>query len=490
MNPAPISLLHATSELHPFSKTGGLGDMVGALTQALARAGHPVHVITPLYRGIRERFPGIQATGWRFEIRIGPDLVPGRFHRLDPEPNLTLWFVEQPGYFDRPGIYNERLRDYADNAARFSFFSQSVTLLARHLPTPPGIVHAHDWQSALVPMRIQYERIAAGWSSAPKTLLTLHNLAYQGSFPLRDWEVTGLPADWLHLESALHHGQVNFLKGGIALADALSTVSPTYAREICTAEFGCGLDGLLRRREYELTGILNGVDYDEWNTTRNPALHSSYDADHLEGKRANKLALQQELGLAVDDSIPLFADVTRLAEQKGVDLLHDAVLELLGSGERMQFALLGSGDPQLETALDRLARAFPGVVATRIGFDPALAHRIEAGADFFVMPSRFEPCGLNQLYSLRYGTIPIVRATGGLMDSVIDPRENPDGATGIKFHDPTPEALANAMRKGISLFRHPDVLELFRRRGMRTDTSWTRQAAEYLDLYDEVYHGV
>lgn len=490
MNPAPIGLLHATSELHPFSKTGGLGDMVGALTQALARAGHPVDVVTPLYRGIQNRFPGIKSTDWKFEIRIGARLIPGRFHRLEPEPNLTLWFVEQPGYFDRPGLYNERLRDYPDNAERFSFFSHAATLLARHLPNPPGIVHAHDWQTALVPMRIQYERIATGWSSAPKTLLTLHNLAYQGAFPLRDWDVTGLPMDWLHLESALHHGQVNFLKGGIALADALSTVSPTYAREICTPEFGCGLDGLLRRREYELTGILNGVDYGEWNTTRNPALPSAYDTDHLEGKRVNKAAVQKELGLAVDGSIPLFADVTRLAEQKGVDLLHDAVLELLGSGERIQLALLGSGDPRLESALERLAQAFPESVATRIGFDPALAHRIEAGADFFVMPSRFEPCGLNQLYSLRYGTIPIVRATGGLADSIIDPRENPDSANGIKFHEPTAQALANAMCKGIGLFRHPEVLDMFRRRGMRTDISWTRQAAAYLELYDEIYHGV
>ncbi|MFM7818955.1 MAG: glycogen synthase, partial [Verrucomicrobiota bacterium] len=291
-------------------------------------------------------------------------------------------------------------------------------------------------------------------------------------------------------ESALHHGQVNFLKGGIALADALSTVSPTYAREICTPEFGCGLDGLLRRREYELTGILNGVDYGEWNTTRNPSLVASYDSNHLEGKWTNKAALQTELGLPVDGSIPLFADVTRLADQKGVDLLHDAVLDLLGSGDRFQLALLGSGDPRLEAAIDRLARTVPNAVAARIGFDPALAHRIEAGADFFVMPSRFEPCGLNQLYSLRYGTIPIVRATGGLADSIIDPRENPEGATGIKFHEPTPQALAIAMRKGVSLFQHPEVLAAFRRRGMRTDVSWTRQATEYLDLYDEIYHGV
>ena len=490
MNRPPLRLLHAASELHPFSKTGGLADMVGALSQALARAGHRVHVVTPLYRGIRQRYPAIQPAQWRFDLNLGQGPVSGQFYRLDPEPRLTLWFVDQPAFFDRPGLYNERLQDYPDNAARFAFFARAAALLVRHLPEPPQIVQAHDWQAALLPMIIRHGCVAEGWRFTPKTLLTIHNLAYQGGFPPSQWPVTGLPPQWFHLESALHYGQLNFLKGGLALTDALTTVSPTYAREICTPEYGCGLDGLLRRREYELTGILNGVDYEEWNTTHNPALVAPYDVDHLDGKRTNKLALQKELGLPVDPDVPLFVNITRLAEQKGADLLPEALQLLRASGQRFQFALLGSGDPKLEEILVAQGRQFPESLAIRIGFDPKLAHRIEAGGDFYVMPSRFEPCGLNQLYSLRYGTIPIVRATGGLEDSVIDPREKPDRATGIKFRDANSVALANALRKALALQSEPELLARFRRRGMLTDYSWTRQASDYVDLYEEVLHGV
>ena len=490
MNSNPLRILHAASEIHPFSKTGGLADMVGALGQALARGGHQVHLVTPLYRGVRQRFPGIRPAEWRFDLDIAGVHVPGEFWRLDPEPRLTVWFVDQPAFFDRPGLYNERQQDYPDNSARFAFFSRAAGLLARFLPEPPQIVQAHDWQTGLLPVVVRHGCTVGGWNFTPKTILTLHNLAYQGSFPAEHWSVTGLPQSWFHLESASHFGQMNFLKGGLALADALTTVSPTYSREICTPEFGCGLDGLLRRREYELTGILNGVDYNEWNTTHNPALAAPFDVDHLEGKQANKLALQAEMKLPVDSRIPLFANITRLAEQKGVDLLLRALEELLASGETFQFALLGSGDPTLEKAFKDLTARHPQQVSVHIGFDPNLAHRIEAGADFYLMPSRFEPCGLNQMYSLRYGTIPIVRATGGLDDSVIDPRDQPERATGIKFHDANAIALAHAFRKGLALYRNPPLLDQFRRNAMRADFSWTRQAEEYVQFYNEVLHDV
>ncbi|HRI14856.1 MAG TPA: glycogen synthase GlgA [Verrucomicrobiota bacterium] len=490
MNRPPLRLLHATSELHPFSKTGGLADMVGALAQSLARAGHHVQVVTPLYRNIRPRFPALRPAQWRFDLSLGGANVSGEFWRLDPEPRLTLWFVDQPSFFDRPGIYNEHQIDYPDNAARYAFFSRAAALLARHLPEPPQIVHAHDWQTGLLPVLLHQARVSGAWSHVPESVLTVHNLAYQGWFPAEQWNLSGLPASWLHLESALHYGQVNFLKGGLALASALTTVSPTYAREICTPEYGCGLDGLLRRREYELTGILNGVDYTEWNTTNNPALPCPYDAEHLAGKAANKARLQQEMGLPREQNVPLITNITRLVEQKGADLLLTATRELLSAGERLQFVLLGSGDPKLEAGFESLAREFPQSAAVRIGFDQQLSHRIEAGADFFAMPSRFEPCGLNQMYSLRYGTVPVVRGTGGLQDSVIDPRENHDGATGIKFHDATSVALANALRKAIALFAQPEALNHFRQNGMHADLSWTRQAARYVELYEEVLHGV
>ena len=485
-----MHLLHAASELHPYSKTGGLADMVGALAQSLARAGHVVEVVTPLYRGIRERFPALRQAGWRFDVRLGSSVVSGEFWRLDPEPGLTLWFVDQPGFFDRPGIYNEHQVDYPDNSARFTFFSKAAFLLARYLPNRVDLVQCHDWQTGLLPILIQHARVSAGWDAAPRTLFTIHNLAYQGWFPAADWALTNLPGSWFHLESALHYYQWNCLKGGLALADALATVSPNYAREICTPEYGCGLDGLLRRREYELTGILNGVDYGEWNTTANPLLPHAYSADDLSGKAANKGALLDELGLDALEDTPLFVNISRLTDQKGADLQLAALEELLAAGTRFQFALLGSGSPGLQEAYVDLARRYPDRVAATIGFDSGLAQRMEAGADFFLMPSRFEPCGLNQLYSLRYGTVPIVRATGGLNDSVVDPRENLERATGIKFQEPSAAALANAIRKGLSLYPRPDLLTHFRKNGMRADFSWDRQARLYVELYDHIIHGV
>ena len=485
-----MRIVHATSELHPFSKTGGLADMVGALCGALARAGHTVDVVTPLYRGIRARHPQIRRADWRFDVPLGSGLAHGEFWRLDPEPGLTLWFVDQPAFFDRAGIYNERNVDYPDNAVRFAFFAKAAVLLARHLPIPPQLLHCHDWQAGLVPLLARHAQVAGGWTRAPRTLMTVHNLAYQGWFPATAFGLANVPPDWFHPNSAEGYGQVNFLKAGLNLADALTTVSPRYSREICTEEFGCGLDGLLRRREYELTGILNGVDYAEWNTTANPALKHAYDAGHLAGKAAGKADLQKELGLPVRADVPLFANITRLTDQKGADLLHEALGTLLSEGAVLQFALLGSGDPLLEAAYRSLAALHPGQVAARIGFDPGLAQRLEAGADFYVMPSRFEPCGLNQLYSLRYGTVPVVRATGGLDDSVVDIRESPERATGIKFHDASATALAHGIRKALALAASPTLLAHYRHNGMTADFSWEKQSKEYVELYEHVLHGV
>lgn len=485
-----MHIVHAASELHPFSKTGGLADMVGALAQALARAGHRVDVVTPLYRGIRARHPGIVPANWRFDLPLGPRLVTGEFWKFQPERNLTLWFVDQPEFFDRAGIYNERNVDYPDNAERFTFFAKAAVLLARHLDSAPQILHCHDWQTGLVPMLVRESVTRGAWPSAPRTLLTIHNLAYQGWFPSSAFSFTNLPAAWFHQESAEAWQQMNCLKAGLNLADALSTVSPRYAQEICTPEFGCGLDPLLRRRGHELSGILNGVDYGEWNTDHNPALPHAYDANHLAGKAGNKQVLQRELGLPIDAEVPLFTNITRLTDQKGADLQLTALEGLLGEGASLQFALLGSGDPVLEAGYRALAIAYPKQVAARIGFDPKLAHRLEAGADFYLMPSRFEPCGLNQLYSLRYGTIPVVRATGGLDDSVIDVRDerSHDGAaaTGIKFTEATPVALAHAIRKALTLHATSEWLAQYRRNGMESDFSWERQSLHYVELYDSL----
>lgn len=483
-----MHVLLATSELHPFSKTGGLADMVAALARALASAGIKASVVTPLYRGIQQKHPGIQPANWRFSVPLGDGLAEGAFYRLDPEPGLTFWFVEHDGFYNRPGLYNEGGRDYTDNAARFLFLTKASLLLARHLPDPPRIVHGHDWQTGLLPLMLHHARVAGGWPSAPRSIFTIHNLAYQGWFPESAWALTGIPGGWFHLESARHHGFLNCLKGALTQSDAITTVSPTYAREILTQEYGCGLEGVLFKRYNDLTGILNGVDYAEWNTTSNPALPAGYSVTDLAGKNACKAALQKDLGLPVRDDVPLFSNITRLTDQKGSELILAALAVLLREGASLQFALLGSGDKALEQGYRDLAARFPRQVAARIGFDPALAHLMEAGADYYLMPSRFEPCGLNQLYSLRYGAIPVVRATGGLQDSVVDAREDAAHATGIKFHTYDVAALAQAIRKALGVWAEPAWLAHMRRNGMSADFSWEKQAIEYLSLYHEVAH--
>lgn len=476
-----MRILMAASELHPYSKTGGLADMVAALAKTLAQTGRRVGVVTPLYRGIRRRFPELRPFDWRMELPLGAGTVSARVWTAEPGRGLTVYFIDQPGFFDRDGIYSGNGADYADNAARFIFFSKAAVHLARYLPWAPQMLHVHDWQTGLAPLLVRQQRAGEGWGKAPPVMLTIHNLAYQGVFIADTFALANLPLDWFNASAAEFHGALNLLKAGIATADVITTVSPRYAREIMTGEFGCGLDGLLRHRADVVHGVLNGVDYEEWNTTHNPHLKFRYSAARLAGKTRNKTALQREFGLPVNPRAPLFGSVTRLAEQKGLDLLAPALVEMLG--RQMQFVLLGSGDGHYERSMLSLARRHPGKVAVRIGYDQGLSHRIEAGADFLLMPSRFEPCGLNQMYSLRYGTIPIVRAIGGLDDSVVDASENKHEATGIKFLEYSPAALTQAMRKALALYGNKAALKVFRQRGMAADYSWHATAERYVRLY-------
>jgi starch synthase len=476
-----MRLLLASSEVFPYSKTGGLADMVGALAKSLARLGHTVGVVTPLYRGIRAKFPALRRLDWWMDLPLGDRRVQAEVWTLEPQPGLTLYFIHQPEFFDRPGIYGEGNESYWDNGARYIFLSKAVAHLARHLPWQPELVHVHDWQTALVPLLLQEEaRITPGWA-VPRTCLTIHNLAYQGVFPRESYALANLPPEHFHERGAEFCGAFNLLKSGIEFADTLTTVSPRYAREITTAEFGEGLDGVLRRRSHVLTGILNGVDYDEWKTEGNPHLPHPFNASSLVGKRAVKLALQRELGLAEDPAAPLFANISRMADQKGMDILLGALEEMLPAG--IQFVQLGTGQKSLERAFQEIGLRHPGRAAVKIGYDHGLSHRIEAGADFFVMPSRFEPCGLNQMYSLRYGTIPIVRATGGLDDSVVDPREDEAHADGLKFHEYSPRALARALRKALAIHANPRAADFLRRNGMNADFSWARTSEAYLGCF-------
>jgi starch synthase len=480
-----MKILLASSEVHPYSKTGGLGDMVGAFGKAIARAGLQVGIVTPLYQGTRDRFPGLRPVDLRLELPLGIRTVHGEIWALEPLPGLTVFFVDQPEFFQRSTLYQKDGADYPDNAERFFFFAKAVAYLALHLPAwRPDVLHLHDWQTGFAPLFFQHLPKPAAWANAPRprVCMTIHNLAYQGVFPASQYALTNLPWHFFTPQGVEFYGQVNCLKAGIVCADVITTVSPRYAREITTAELGCGLDGLLRSRQGRLFGILNGVDYDEWKTTDNPYLRYPFSATDLSGKAANKLALQQEFGLPPEPAVPLFGSIGRLVEQKGIDIMLGALEEMLSTN--IQFVQLGNGAPTFQRACQELARRFPLRAAPRYGFDEGLSHRIEAGCDFFLMPSRFEPCGLNQMYSLRYATIPIARATGGLDDTVIDIKEDAERANGIKFQEYSSRALAKGVHKALALYQEPELLHRYRLNAMAADFSWARTAEEFLKVYE------
>jgi len=479
-----MKILLASSEIHPYSKTGGLADMVGTLGRALAHAGHQVGMVTPLYRGIRERLPDLKQLDYSLEVPLGAHKVRGTVWQIEGAPNLAIYFVDHAGFFDRPGLYQADNGDYPDNAERFIFFSKAVAHLALYLPWQPEILHVNDWQTAAAALLLHQHRRQAGAGQGPRTCLSIHNLAYQGLFPRDRYGLMNLPPHYFSPSGVEFYGQLGCLKAGIAYADAITTVSPRYAREILTEECGCGLDGLLRSRQANLYGILNGVDYEEWDPSADSLIAQTYSRDQMEGKSVDKHRLQEEFGLPTEPKIPLFGNIGRLADQKGVELLIGALHELLQFN--VQFVLLGSGNPVFQRAYEELAQTHPTKVAVRFGYDESLSHRIEAGSDFFVMPSRFEPCGLSQLYSLRYATIPIVRATGGLDDTVIDIREDQQRATGIKFHEYSISALAKAFYKAIALYNEPELFEHFRWNAMSADFSEERTAAEYAKVYENL----
>lgn len=480
-----MKILIASAEVHPYSKTGGLADMTGALSKALVEAGCEVTLVTPLYAGIAARYPEL-TVGESLQIPMASQTMSGRVRILPINPNFTINFIEQPRYFERPGLYQENGVDYPDNAERFAFFCKAILQVAQAMAVPPDIIHLHDWQCGLVPSLLHHGRSSGKWMDPPRVCFTIHNLAYQGNFPPYEYSWTNLPRDFFHLDSLEFYGQMSFLKAGIVFTNVITTVSPRYSREILTREYGCGMEGILQHRQGALVGILNGVDYSEWKTTGNPHLRHAYSLSRLKGKEREKIRLQNELGLAPSPGTPLFGNIGRMVEQKGIDLLIGALEEMLDRD--IQMVCLGSGQAEYEQALLALAGRHPAKMAVRVGFNTALSHQIEAGCDFYLMPSRFEPCGLNQMYSLRYGTIPIVRATGGLDDSVIDITEALDRANGIKFHDYSVGALVKSIHKALALFREPLLLKHYRQNGMKADFSWKKTALEYLDVYAKLLH--
>lgn len=476
-----LKVLFATPEAHPLVKTGGLGDVAGSLPLALQRLGCDIRLVVPAYRQVSGHAGSI--------VKTHPLSIPGSsepvrlLEGLLSTGSLKFYLVDAPRLFDRPGGPYTRLDggDWPDNAERFALFSRAVVEVARGragVSWQPDVVHCNDWQTGLVPALLARE------PSRPATVFTIHNLAYQGLCGWHTFAGLHLPRALWAPEAMEFYGQFSFIKGGIVFADILTTVSPTYAGQIQTSGFGCGLDGLLRHRASDLVGILNGVDYAVWDPRHDAFIAARYDPCTLGNKASNKHDLQQRLGLPPDNSAFLLGIVTRLVEQKGIDLVVDAVPRLWQ--ENLQLALLGNGDPHLQTAVERLARQRPDHVAAVIEFSDEMAHRIIAGADAFVMPSRFEPGGLTQMYSLRYGTIPIVRRTGGLADTVID--ATPENlrqrlATGIVFSHPTVESLLTALRRGLKLYLSADTWRELQLTGMAQDYGWLKSAEAYAEIY-------
>jgi starch synthase len=405
----------------------------------------------------------------------------------DPAVTVPVYFIEDDAYFARPGLYGDASGDYDDNAQRFSFFCRAVLELLRHLDDFPQVVHCHDWATALLPA---YRRFLAGTEAGYATLAmvyTIHNLAYQGLFPASMLPVTGLPQTLFHPDGVEFYGQLNFAKAGLQYADFLTTVSPSYAEEICTPELGAGLDGVLRQRRAVLVGILNGVDYEVWNPETDPALPAPYSAADPTGKSLCKAAVLQAFALDKEPQLPLFGMISRLVDQKGLDLLAAILPTLLQLDLRL--VILGAGETRYQVILQEQARAFPDRLGFRMGFDDTLAHQIEAGSDCFLMPSRFEPCGLNQLYSLRYGTIPIVRATGGLRDTVI-PFDPVSGiGTGFVFSEATAAAFLAAVQQALAVFADRITWQRLRRNAMAEDFSWQQSALRYVDIYRRAMEG-
>jgi starch synthase len=485
MAAAPLKVLHAAAEIYPLVKTGGLADVVGALPQALREQGAEARLVLPGLPAIADAVLH-QKTLLSIGPLFGAARVTVRLGRM-PYSHVPAYVIDAPYLYRRGGSPYQAAdgSEWPDNLQRFALLGWVAAHLAAGEIDPqwtPDIVHAHDWHAA---MACAY--MAAHPAGAARSVFTIHNLAFQGLFAHADFGMLGLPAALLNAQGLEFHHQVSFMKGGLKFARRVTTVSPTYAREIATPEFGCGLDGVIRGRGRDVSGILNGVDQAVWNPKTDTAPAGRFDAHDLHGKAVCKAALQAELGLQVDPTAPLFGAVSRLTSQKGLDLVLAALGPLLAAGG--QLAVQGTGDAHLEAAFIAAAQAHPGRVAVRVGYDEALAHRLVAGADVMLVPSRFEPCGLTQLYALRYGSLPLVRRVGGLADTVTDaegPAGDPRNATGFLFDAATPAALEATLLRAVAAYRQPAAWRETMLRGMAQDFSWGDAARRYMALYTEL----
>jgi starch synthase len=490
----PLNLLIVSSEAVPYAKTGGLADVAGALPLELAKLGHDVILLLPHYRCLGE-----SGRSFRPVCRLHVPTPQGSVDTLIEEDILSVgegncrvrvWTIRNEAFFDRLGLYQDRGTDYADNLDRFSFFCRATIEAIAHLRTAcrwnTHILHLHDWQTALCAVYLKTVCHDRPEVQGAHTVFTLHNVGYQGLFPGEQFEKTALPLSLFAPEGLEYYGKVNLLKGGIIFADYVTTVSPTYAREILTPEFGFGLEGVLRNRADSLLGVLNGIDIDRWNPETDSYLPAQYSVADRSGKLRCKQALQREFYLP-ESSSPLLGVIARLTSQKGLDLVAAIIPQLMAMD--LQLVILGTGEPELEEKFQVLQARFPHRMGLRIGFDEGLAHRIEGGADIFLMPSRYEPCGLSQLYSLRYGTVPIVRKTGGLADTVFPWTVQAGRATGFHVEEDTAEALLSVVRQAVAVYQDQSMWDQLIEAGMTTDVSWARSGHAYDRLFLSLVRG-
>lgn len=485
-----LNIVFLTTEAVPFAKTGGLADVCGALPTRLCGMGHRTAVIMPAFRSVRESATSVETTDISFAVSMSPRkligcrLLTGKL----PDGDVPVWFIDQPQYFGRDSLYGSATGDYPDNAERFAFFCRAALQAIHRIGWSVDIVHCNDWQTGLVPALMAADTRPAPWMRKSGTVMTIHNLAYQGQFPKEEFRWTGL--DWNHFNEREFefYDQMNYLKTGIATADMITTVSPRYAQEIRTEQHGCGLNAVLENKADRVVGITNGIDKAVWDPATDAMLFANYDVNSWrDGKAHNKIALQKQFDLEQSQEIPMIGLVGRLAEQKGWDLILPVLRWHLEENRPTQWVILGSGDARYEVELHDLSRTYPNRFALHLGFSDALAHQIEAGSDVFVMPSHYEPCGLNQLYSLRYGSVPIVTPTGGLADTVVDCDEaslSDGSATGFYVNTIHPNALDEAIGRALNLrYHHPMKWAQLVETGMSQDWSWKKSAKQYADLY-------
>ena len=483
-----LKILVAASEMVPYVKTGGLGDVLGALPKALAGRGDEVKVFIPHYGSLSKEQHQLEEFGWSLKIPIGDRQEPMSISSFrDRKSGLEICFVANPHFFDRPGLYTdpETKKDFIDNDERFAFFSRSVLETARKIGFKPDLIHVHDWQAGLIPVYLKTIYANDPFFKGVKSVLTIHNMAHQGVFAKERYKGLCLPEELFWATGPIEfYGKVNFLKAAIVYADMITTVSPRYAEEIQTGQFGCGLEGVLKERSADLAGVLNGVDYTIWSPSRDKKIPFKYYIANLSGKRMNKIELLRLAKLPIREKIPLIGIITRLAHQKGLDLIQEAADRLFAMD--IQMIVLGSGEEKYHRLFRMLEKKYPDKLKAYLVYDENLAHLIEAGSDIFLMPSLFEPCGLNQLYSLKYGTVPIVNEVGGLADTIIDVDSETGEGTGFVFSEETSEAMLSALRRAVDSYAKRRTWTKIMKAGMRKDFSWDMSVDRYSELFKQL----